>query len=135
MRLPHKAHLAVVDGNKFVLMQNEGTPDSPSLKEVAKPELTASNFSAGVRHQDDVGRKLGRTDLDELAHAAAASEWLNAAVLDGTIEKLAVTADPKTLGEMRRHYHTKLQQALIAEEAKTLTGEPISRIEKVLLSE
>lgn len=135
MRLPHKAHLAIVDGEGFVLMRNEGSPDEPNLKEIAKPDLTASNYSAGVRHQDDIGQRHGRTDLEELAHGAAVAEWLNSAVLDGTIEKVAIVADPKTLGEMRRHYHKKLEAALVAEEAKTLTGEPVSRIEKTLLSQ
>ncbi|WP_066557768.1 host attachment protein [Croceicoccus bisphenolivorans] len=135
MRLPHKAHLAIVDGESFVLMRNEGSPDEPNLKEVAKPDLTASNYSAGVRHQDHVGQKLGRTDLEELAHAAAVAEWLNAAVLDGTIERIGIAADPKTLGELRRHYHKKLEAAIVAEEAKTMTGEPIARIEKVLLAQ
>ncbi|RVQ67802.1 attachment protein [Croceicoccus ponticola] len=135
MRLPHKAHLAIVDGEGFVLLRNDGSPDAPSLSEVAKPDLTATNFSAGVRHQDDGGQKTGSTDLNELAHAAAVSEWLNAAVLDGTIEKIGIAADPKTLGEMRRHYHKNLEAAIIGEEAKTLTGEPFARIEKTLLAQ
>ena len=35
---------------------------------------------------------------------------------------------------MRRHYHKALQDVLIAEEAKTVGGEPLSRIESKLLS-
>ena len=135
MRLPHKAHLAIVDGTSFVLLQNTGTPDKPSLARIAEPDLAASNYSAGVRHQDHAGQKLGRTDLDELAHAAAVAGWLNTAVLNGRIERLAIAADPKSLGEMRRHYHKALTAALIAEEAKTLTSGPADRIERVLLSE
>ena len=135
MRLPHKAFLAIVDGTGFALMRNEGTPDEPSLATIAEPEITGTNFSAGVRHQDETGQKLGRTDLAELAHAAAVAQWLNAAVLDGRIDRLAIVADPKSLGEMRRHYHKALEAALIAEEAKTLTGEPVTRIEKVLLAQ
>lgn len=134
MRLPHKAHLAIVDGERFVLMINNGSPDEPSLAEVASPELDGQNYSAGVRHQDEVGQRHGRTDLEELAHAAAAAEWLNRAALDGMFERLAVVADPKSLGEMRRHYHKALQDLLIAEEAKTVGGEPLSRIEAKLLS-
>lgn len=135
MRLPHKAHLAIVDGTTFTLMRNDGSPDSPSLTAVDKPEVEGSNFSAGVRHQDDIGQRHGRTDLNELAHAAAVAEYLNSAVLQGKIEKLAIVADPKSLGEMRRHYHKSLQAVLVAEEAKTMTGEPVARIEKVLLSD
>ena len=134
MRLPHKAHLAIVDGERFVPMINNGSPDEPSLGEVASPELDGQNYSAGVRHQDEVGQRHGRTDLDELAHAAAVAEWLNRAALDGMFERLAIVADPKSLGEMRRHYHKALQDVLIAEEAKTVGGEPLSRIESKLLS-
>lgn len=134
MRLPHKAHLAIVDGERFLLLINDGSPDAPSLTEVARPELDGQNYSAGVRHQDDLGQRHGRTDLEELAHAAAVAEWLNRAALENQIDQLAIVADPKSLGEMRRHYHKSLQGILVAEEAKTLTGEPISRIEAKLLS-
>lgn len=135
MRLPHKAHLAIVDGASFTLMRNDGSPDSPSLTSIDRPDVEGCNFSAGVRHQDDVGQRKGSTDLNELAHAAAVAEYLNQAVLKGEIDKLAIAADPKTLGEMRRHYHKSLEAALVAEEAKTVTGEPVARIEKVLLSD
>ncbi|WP_239805023.1 host attachment protein [Croceicoccus hydrothermalis] len=134
MRLPHKAHLAIVDGTRFVLMRNDGSPDEPKLSEQAKPDLDPTNFSAGVKHQDDAGQRTGATDLNELAHAAAVADWLNRAALDKTIETLAIAADPKTLGEMRRHYHKSLEAIIIGEEAKTLTGETTERIEKTLLS-
>lgn len=134
MRLPHKAHLAIVDGNNFLLMRNAGSPFEPSLVEEARPQLEPTNFSAGVRNQDPISQQLGGADLNELAHAAAVAEWLNRAVLDGRVEQLGIAADPKSLGEMRRHYHPRLEQALVGEEAKTLTGGDVSQIEKVLLS-
>ncbi|MXO91159.1 baeRF12 domain-containing protein [Pontixanthobacter aquaemixtae] len=133
MRLPHKAHIAVVDGANFVLMRNEGKPFEPQLKQVAKPELTATNFSAGVKHQDDVGQRKGATDLGELAHAAAATEWLNSKAIAGSIDELLVIADPKTLGEMRRHYHSELEKCVVGEIAKTMTGETTNRIESVIM--
>ena len=71
MKLPHKAHVAVVDGNRFMLLQNTGDPFEPTLKMVEEPDLSPSNFSAGVRHQDDAGQRTGATDLNELAHGAA----------------------------------------------------------------
>ena len=123
MKLPHKAHVAIVDGENFVLMQNEGQIFDLKLKEVAKPDLAATNFSAGVRHQDDMGQRTTSTQLDELAHAAAATEWLNQRVLANEIDALIVVADPKSLGEMRRHYHSELEKRLVGELAKTMTGE------------
>jgi len=132
MKLPHNAHVAVVDGNRFMLLTNTGKPFEPALEMVEQPDLDPSNFSAGVRHQDDVSQRTGATDLNELAHGAAVAEWLNAKAVSGHLKQLMVVADPKTLGEMRRHYHSELEKALVGEIDKTMTGEPLDRIAKVI---
>ncbi|WP_338446585.1 host attachment protein [Pelagerythrobacter marensis] len=132
MKLPHNAHVALVDGTTFVVMQNKGKPFEPELETVAKPELSTTNFSAGVRHQDPVSQQQGRTDLNELAHGAAAAEWLNARAIADEIDRVLVIADPKTLGEMRRHYHTELEKRLVGEIAKTMTGETSTRIAEAI---
>ena len=130
MDLPRHAHVAVIDGETFKLMRNEGEDEHPNLQMVEQPDLEATNHSAGVRHQDEAGQRLGRTQLDELAHAAAAAEWLNKACLENRIEQLVVIADPKSIGEMRNHYHKELEAALLGEITKTLTKEPTDRIEQ-----
>lgn len=132
MKLPHNAHVAMVDGENFVLMRNTGQPFAPKLIEEDRPELDPTNYSAGVRHQDDTGQKLGRTQLDELAHGAAAAEWLNAKSIAGDIEQLLIVADPKTLGEMRQHYHGELQKRLVGEIGKTLTWQPMEKVERAI---
>ena len=132
MRLPSNAHVAIVDGTNFTVMRNTGKPLEPKLGSAEKPDLSATNFSAGVKHQDDIGQKHGRTDLNELAHGAAAAEWLNAKSISGEITDVLVIADPKTLGEMRRHYHSELEKRLVGEIDKTMTGEPTGRIEQVI---
>ncbi|MBX7481548.1 host attachment protein [Qipengyuania qiaonensis] len=132
MRLPNNAHVAIVDGENFTVMRNSGTPFEPKLGLSEKPDLAATNFSAGVKHQDPVSQQHGRTDLNELAHGAAAAEWLNAKSIAGEITDILVIADPKTLGEMRRHYHTELEKRLVGEIGKTLSGEPTAKIEQVI---
>lgn len=134
MKLRNNAHVALVDGTRFVLMRNIGQAFEPKLEQAAKPELETTNFSAGVRHQDLSGQRTGATDLNELAHGAAAAEWLNAKAVAGEIEELLVIADPKTLGEMRRHYHSELESRLVGEIPKTMTGEPTARIEAAIAS-
>lgn len=134
MKLPHKAHVAIVDGENFTVMRNSGKPFEPKLEGAQKPDLEATNFSAGVRHQDEVGQRTGATDLNELAHGAAAAEWLNAKAISGELTDVLVIADPKTLGEMRRHYHSELEKRLVGEIDKTVTGETTSQIEKVIAS-
>lgn len=134
MKIPHMAHIALVDGERFVLMRNIGQIFEPRLQALAEPELEPSNFSAGVRNQDKAGQRTGNTDLNELAHCAAAAEWLNREVLAGKIEQLVVVADPKTLGEMRRHYHKEVEARLVGEVGKALAAQPLPVIEKALAS-
>ncbi|QZH74028.1 MAG: host attachment protein [Erythrobacter sp.] len=134
MKCPHKAHVALVDGERFVLLRNDGQMFEPSLTLIAEPSLEPTNFSAGVRHQDGGGQIKGNTDLNELAHGAAAAEWLNSSALAGEYDDLIIIADPKTLGEMRRHYHKELQKRLVGELDKAVTGEPLAKIEKMLVA-
>ena len=132
MKLPHKAHVAMVDGENFTLYRNDGQIFEPKLTKQTEPSLDPTNYSAGVRHQDEVGQKLGRTQLDELAHGAAAAEWLNSKAIAGEIDDVLIIADPKTLGEMRQHYHGELEKRLVGEIDKTLTGSPTKAIEKAI---
>jgi hypothetical protein len=46
--------------------------------------------------------------------------FLNKLSLDGTIEHLVVVSDPRTLGEMRKHFHRDLRGKIIGELAKGL---------------
>ena len=119
MKIPHMAHVALVDGERFVVMRNTGQIFEPRLEEVAEPDLDRTNYSAGVRHQDRVpeGFRTVSTELDELAHAAAAAEWLNAQVL---------------AGEMRRHYHKELEARLAGELGKDVSGTTPEKVAQII---
>lgn len=134
MKLPHNAHVAVLDGAHFILLRNNGPIFEPQLVEESRPSLDPTNFSAGVRHQDDIGQRLGRTQLDELAHGAAAAAWLNAKAIAGDITALLIIADPKTLGEMRQHYHSELAKRIVGEIDKTLTGQSADTIAAAIMA-
>lgn len=123
MKVPHMAHVALVDGERFVLMRNVGQIFEPKLELVAEPELETADFRAGVRHRDQAMQRTvdNSAGMAEFAHGAAAAEWLNAKALVGEIEQLVVVADPRTLGEMRQHYHKELQVRIVGELAKDLT--------------
>ena len=134
MKVPHNAHVALVDGERFVLMRNTGQIFEPQLEMLVEPALEPTNYSAGVRNQEKqpTDSLTGTVHLDELAHGAAAAEWLNAKVLANEIDSLLIVADPKTLGEMRRHYHKELESRLVGELAKDLASQPIPAIEQAL---
>lgn len=54
--------------------------------------------------------------------------------LANKFESLIVVAPPKTLGELRKHYHKEVSGRLVGELAKDLTGHPVDQIEQALLN-
>jgi protein required for attachment to host cells len=132
MRVPQNALVAIANGERFVLMRNVGHPLEPKLQPVRELDLELTNFSAGARHHDPAGQRAGSADVDELAHGAAIAEWLNARALDNDLEQLVIAADPKTLGEIRRHCHKELEARIVGELAKDLTNSPIAAIEQAI---
>jgi protein required for attachment to host cells len=132
MKVPHKALVALANGERFLVMRNVGQPFEPKLEKVSDLDLELTNFSAGVRHQDPAGQRNGSTDIDELAHGAAIAEWLNNKTLNGEAEPLVIAADPKTLGQIRQHCHKELQNRIVGEVAKDLTNQPIEAVERAL---
>jgi protein required for attachment to host cells len=73
-----------------------------------------------------------QTDLAEVSHTASVVEWLNGKALKGEIEQLLIVADPRTLGEMRPHYHKALQAKIVGEVAKELAWETPQAIASAL---
>ena len=132
MKVPHKALVALANGERFVVMRNIGQPFEPKLERVTELDLELTNFSAGVRHQDPAGQRNGSTDIDELAHGAAIAEWLNKQALLGGFDQVVIAADPKILGEIRQHCHKELQSRIVGELSKDLINSPIQEIERVL---
>lgn len=79
---------------------------------------------------------LGETDfhqLEEDRFAAEAADLLKKRALSQDYESLIVIAPPKTLGEMRKHYHKEVSDRLAGELSKDLTGHTIPEIEQALL--
>ena len=124
MKVPHMAHVAFVDGEHFRPMRNTGPIFEPKLELVAEPKISAVVPGEGTS-DDRGGLSTAGThaDLPGIAHAAAVAPWLNAKALAGEIEQLMIVADPRTLGEMRPHFHKVLQARIVAELAKDLIWE------------
>ena len=120
MLLPHGAVIAVVDGQNFELYRNVGDEAAPELAVLPTPKLDAHNHSGGSHHSS-AGNHAGNM-VDEDAHAAAAATWLNGQVLSQKLNVLVVIAPPRTLGELRKHYHKLTERALLKELHKDLIG-------------
>ena len=80
---------------------------------------------------------MGETDYhqqEEDRFAAETAEMLKQRALKNEFESLIIIAPPKTLGELRKHYHKEVSSRLTAEIDKDLTGHPVDQIEKALIA-
>lgn len=132
MRIPHRALVALANGERFVLMRNMGQPHDPKLQRIGELDLELTDFGASVRHRDSAGQRNGSTDIAELAYGAAIADWLNDKALKGDLGDVVVAADPKTLGQIRQHCHKELESRIVGEVAKDLINSPIETIEQAL---
>lgn len=131
MQLPNGTTVAVADGEKLLLFRNSGNEANTKLNPLPNPAIGGENKGAGTRHQSSSANP-DDSRLEEDSFAAATAEWLNRQVLEGKIGNLFVIATPKTLGELRKHYHKQLEAKLLGEIAKDLTGHSASDIETAL---
>lgn len=131
MMLPHNTTVAVVDGENFNLFHNSGHEGELTLKAATSPTLHAGNAGSGGRHISNASNPNASLQSED-GFAAAAAAWLNRQVLDGSIESLMVIAAPRTLGELRKHYHKELEAVLEGELSKDLVGHAVADIEAAI---
>lgn len=123
--------IAVLDGETFKLFTNSGEPGAPKLTEQETGKVETDNKGSGGRHGSSSANPSD-SQQDEDAFAAGAADLLNKKMMGGSIEGLVVIAAPRTLGELRKHYHKTLTAKLTGEIDKDLTGHSLADIEKAL---
>lgn len=127
MILPTGALVAVADGKHLKLFRNKGAEPHLDLVAVEDPDLATLNPASGGRHRHSGGNPDSDRGAED-AFAAAVAQHLNGLALGGHLETLFVIADPRTLGEMRRHFHAGLTAKIVGELAKDLTAHPVKDI-------
>lgn len=143
MQLSHGTVVLVADGKKMLFLRNEGDGDHPHLiVERAEEQVDASTADQGTdrpgRTQSSVGpgrnayEQADFHQIDEDRFAAAAADMLKRRALAHDYDALVVVAPPRTLGELRKHYHKEVADRLIGELDKDLTGHPVPDIESAL---
>lgn len=132
MQYPHGTTIAVTDGQRLRVFRNTGNEQHLRLMELPKPDVHAHSHGATRAHHT-AGANESERHLQEDSFAAATAAWLNAQVLEGGIEQLFVVAPARTLGELRRHYHQKLQAKLLGELNKEHTHDTPEFLQEALL--
>jgi protein required for attachment to host cells len=127
MILPHGTIVAVADGTTLKLFRNRGTEPELDLVEFDHPAITPVNPGSGSRHRSDSSNPDSHRKAED-GFAAASANLLNRLAVDGALERLFVVADPRTLGELRKHFHAILQAKILGEISKDLIDHPIHDI-------
>jgi len=125
MILPKGALVAVVDGEKLVMFKNTGDL-TPELTALPTPDINSVGGGSGS-HPSSAANPDDSTQAED-GYAAGVAALLNQQALSGQFEHLFVVAAPKTLGELRKHWHKALEAKLVGELAKDLTGQPTEAI-------
>ena len=144
MQLPHKSVVLVADGRKMLFLRNEGDEVYPNLivetaQEQSNPATRDQATDAAGQSSSPQGAARSSVEptdfhqLEEDRFAAEAADLLKRRALANDYESLIIVAPPRTLGELRKHYHVEVTQRLKGEIDKDLTGHPIPEIEKALL--
>ncbi len=131
MLIPHGTLVAVLDGKTLELFRNGGTELELKLAALPPPKLHGHSKDLGKRHRKSSANPDHHL-VEEDAFAASAVDWLNHEAIGGRFDHLVVVAAPRTLGELRRHYHVTLKHKLVGEVAKEMTGEPPAAVEAEL---
>ena len=144
MQVPHNTFVVVADGKKMLLLRNEGDAEYPKLEverkreqeglsdEEMKTSEPGRTFDASGGAGRSAYEEVDFHQLEEDRFAHETAEMLKRWALRNDFDSLIVVAPPRTLGELRKHYHKEVEKRLTGEIAKDLTGHPVAEIEKIL---
>jgi protein required for attachment to host cells len=146
MQMPNGTFVLVTDGRKRLFFCNAGDARYPKLEPVEvvlkdnpvdRLQKTDSPGRSFASSQGGAGRSaFEETDFHQLAEADFAGEtaaMLRDRALAHELGSLIVVADPRTLGELRRHYHPEVRRRIAREIDKDLVKHPVDEIERIIV--
>ena len=143
LRIPYNALVFVGDGEKALILRNEGDAEALDLK--TEEVFTDRNPPTHEQGTDRPGRAFSsvgagrssvtQTDwhkLEKHKFTAEVAATLERIIRERGVEALVVVAPPRTLADLRKAFHPDVKKKIIAEIDKDLTKFPIDQIEKHL---
>jgi protein required for attachment to host cells len=145
MEIANKSLVVVADGRKMLFFRNEGDALYPNLaldrvREQDNPaDRDQKSDAPGVAYSSVGNSRHSFSEVDfhqleEDRFASETADLLKKRALANDFESLIIVAPPKTLGELRKHYHKEVESRLVGEIAKDLTGHPVDEIEKIIVA-
>lgn len=146
MSIPSQALILVADGRKILFLRNHGDAAQLDLRTEAhdqradaKDSDMKTDSAGSMKQSCSFGRPAyEETDYHQQAEdqwAKDAADMLNRRALARDYEALVVVAPPKTLGELRKHFHKETEKRIVATFNKEMTDRPLADIEDLLVGE
>jgi len=145
MRIPKDVLVVVADGRKFLFFRNQGGAEQLRLELERKREQ--ENLPNREQKSGDAGRSFANADarrskmeetdfhqLEEDRFVADMAGLLYKRARENDFKKIVIIAPPQSLGELRKNYHQIVEDRLIGEIGKDLTGHTIADIEKIIMA-
>lgn len=143
IKIPHDAWIVVADGERALLLQNDGDDVYPNLRtdrviEHENPPTHDQGTDRPGRYSDtpDSHRSaFQETDwhrLEEDKFLARLADLLKQGVQAGKFDKIVLVAPPTALGSLRKVLDRQVLDRVIAEVGKDLTNQPVADIEQAL---
>jgi len=143
MLLPNNTLILVADGRKMLFLRNHGDESRIDLQlEVHQEQKNPATSDQGTDRPGRSFQSFGtrrssmeQSDFHQIAEdrfAAEAATLLKERVLNHDFKALVIIAPPRTLGELRKHYHKEVESRILLEIHKDLTAFPIADIESAL---
>lgn len=140
--LRHGIWLAICDGQKALLLENQGDRAYPKLEtrqvfEQDNPPSHEQGSAPPGRVNSSYGRRSATQENDFHQQQAAGflakfAAVINDEVAAGRITELALIAPAKALGLLRPHLSERTHKTLLAELARDYVKMPLHEIERVL---
>ena len=147
MSLPHDTLVLVADGRKMLFLRNKGDAgrvdlqveahDEQSLHKDSDMKTDLAGQSAAPGGSVRGGGTMGEVDYHQQAEdrwARDTAQIINQRALAHEFSALAVIAPPKTLGELRKHWHKVTESMIVMELSKEMTDRPVADIEAMLMN-
>ncbi|MBR1126456.1 host attachment protein [Bradyrhizobium lablabi] len=137
----HDSLVLVGDGQKALFLRNKG--DAGRVQLVVEQVLERENPPTREQGTDRPGRSVASVGvarsameeadwhhLEKERFADQLAEALYRYAHDNRFEELIVVAPPKVLGSLRKAFHSKVTDRIVAEIPKEMTSHPIAEIER-----
>lgn len=144
IKLNNNGWLVIADGEKALFLRNDGDEKFPNLTvfrefEHENPATREQGADKPGRLNDGGGSHRSavqetdwhRVEKDRFAHEIADRLYKHAH--KGSFSEIVLVAAPAVLGELRKEMHKEVQDRVVADVSKDLTGHPVHEIEKLVL--